>query len=59
VITAVVTLLVAAIAVLPRLESLLRDASLNTLRSDVTNAASQVEQIEGLPYTYAAKLEQR
>jgi signal transduction histidine kinase len=59
VITAVVTLLVAAIAVLPRLESLLRDASLNTLRSDVTNAASQVQQIEGLPYTYAAKLEQR
>ncbi|HWD85420.1 MAG TPA: HAMP domain-containing sensor histidine kinase [Solirubrobacteraceae bacterium] len=58
-ITAVVTLLVAAVALLPRLESLLSNASLATLQSDVRNASGEIRQIEALHYTYLAELGQR
>ncbi len=56
VITAVVTLLMAAVLLLPRLESLLSNASLGTLQSDVKNASAQVKQIEGIDYAGLADL---
>jgi signal transduction histidine kinase len=51
-ITAVVTLLVAALTLLPRLESSLRSASLNTLKSEVRDArrAGEIKAFIRLPY---------
>lgn len=57
-ITSLVTLLVAAIALLPRLESALRTASKNTLTKDIGRARSEVQSIsaDALHYSYLAEL---
>lgn len=54
VITTAVTLLVAAVALLPRLESSLRKAAKTTLKEDVQAATREglIEQVKAVPYTY-------
>ncbi|HET9719140.1 MAG TPA: HAMP domain-containing sensor histidine kinase [Solirubrobacteraceae bacterium] len=55
-VTAVVTLLVAALALLPRLETSLRNASELTLQHDVQNAQGQLRHIASIHYAYIAEL---
>ncbi len=55
-ITAVVTLLVAAIALLPRLESSLQNASKQTLKSDVEHAQKDLKNLASLHYGYIVQL---
>lgn len=55
-ITAVVTLLVAAVALLPRLEGSLRTASKNTLVKDIGHAKRELDSLASMHYGYIAEL---
>jgi signal transduction histidine kinase len=53
VVTTAVTLVVAALVLLPQLEDALRNASTKTLRHDVTNAKGELARLESVNYTVA------
>jgi signal transduction histidine kinase len=56
VLTSVITLAVAAVVLLPRLEGSLRNAALTTLRHDVDHVRKQLKDIEGVQYATIALL---
>jgi signal transduction histidine kinase len=52
-VTAVATLLVAALALLPRLETSLRSAAYLTLKHDVAHASTEINRFDSTRYVYA------